>query len=543
MFKRYFVSFFLLIIFFWGCNSFKKKEAVDPKLFQRGNISIKDARFVDADGRQIILNGINYISKSAAENYMPQDNEELIKQFSAWGFNCIRFGIIWAGLEPEPGKYNEEYLAEIDKRIKWAEENGIYVYLDMHQDLYGSKFSDGAPEWATIDEGKQHLTGAVWSDSYLISPAVQTAFDNFWKNKPAADGIGIQDHYANLWKHIAARFSNSTTVIGYDIMNEPFMGSGANNILPVMLGTYAQLLAGETGKILTVEEVGAIWANEDSRMEALRFMDSRERYSKIVDSVYDLNAAFEKNELQSMYQKVADAIRSVDKNHILFLNHSYFSNTGVASAIEPTRLADGTTDQLVAYAAHGYDLVVDTKEIANPGYERVKFIFDRIQQTGNRMNVPVIVGEWGAFHGQSEKLAETANDVLRIFEEYKFNNTYWAYYNGIDKEPYFLESIIRPCPEYISGNLLQYDFNAETHEFVCSWEESESIKSPTVIFVPNLKLLKDDEIKMDTSAEQIIFDYCDNSSAGKIMIPPLGKKAVRTVRFRIPEKADEISIQ
>lgn len=543
MIKRYFISFFLLIIFFWGCNSFKKKEAVDPKLFHGGTISIKDARFVDANGRQIILNGINYISKSAAENYMPQDNEELFKQFSAWGFNCIRFGIIWAGLEPEPGKYNEAYLQEIDKRIEWAEKNGIYVYLDMHQDLYGSKFSDGAPEWATLDEGKQHLTGAVWSDSYLISPAVQTAFDNFWKNTPAADGIGIQDHYANLWKHIAARYANNPAIIGYDIMNEPFMGSGANDILPVMLGAYARILAEETGKILTVEEVGAIWANEETRMEALKFMESKERYSKIVDSVYELNAAFEKNELQAMYQKVASAIREVDKNHILFLNHSYFSNTGVASAIEPVKLADGTTDPLVAYAAHGYDLVVDTKEIANPGFERVEFIFDRIKQTGERMNVPVMVGEWGAFNGKTSKLVPVAKHLLGIFEKYKFSNTYWAYYQGIMDEPYFNLSIIRPFPEYISGNLVQYAFDAETREFVCSWEESESIKSPTVIFVPNLKLLKDDEIKMDTSAEQIIFDYCDNSSAGKLMIPPLGKKAIRTVRFRIPEKADEISIQ
>lgn len=56
-------------------------------------------------------------------------------------------------LEPEPGVYNEDYLKEIDERIQWAEQNNLFVVLDMHQDLFSVKYSDGAPEWATLDEG------------------------------------------------------------------------------------------------------------------------------------------------------------------------------------------------------------------------------------------------------------------------------------------------------------------------------------------------------------------------------------------------------
>lgn len=409
-----------------------------------GFIAIENQKFVDSNGRQVIFKGINYISKSKDEKYMPQHGPEIFQQFSKWGFNCIRLGIIWDGLEPEPGKYNEEYLLEIDKRIKWAGENGIYVFLDMHQDLYGSKFSDGAPEWATLDEGQPHYTGAVWSDSYLISPAVQTAFDNFWKNAAAPDGIGLQDHYANLWKHIAQRYANNTTIIGYDIMNEPFMGSSANEVMPQMLMAYAQVLVEETGqKPPSVEELAEMWGAEESRTEALNFIASKERFSKVVDAVYELNANFEKNQLQPFYQKVADSIREVNKNHILFLEHSYFSNTGVASAIEPTKLADGTTDPLVAYAAHGYDLVVDTKEVENQSYERVEFIFERINETGKRMNVPVMVGEWGAFNGKSEKMVENTRQLLNLFERFNFSNTYWAFYNGIGDEPYFQNEIVR----------------------------------------------------------------------------------------------------
>jgi endoglycosylceramidase len=275
-----------------------------------------------------------------------------------------------------------------------------------------------------------------------------------------------------------------------------------------------------------------MWADEATRLEALRFLEKKERYSKVVDSVYDLNAAFEKNELQSMYQKVADAIREVDKNHILFLNHSYFSNTGVSSAIEPTKLADGTTDPLVVYAAHGYDLVVDTKEAENPGYNRVEFIFERIYETGKRMNVPVLVGEWGAYNGKSEKMVETARQMVNIIEGFNFSNTYWAFYNGIGDEPYFQNAIVRPYPVFVSGNLLSYDFDFITGAFNCVWEENEMVKRPTEIFIPNLKNLKESDITI-TPGHKIEFEYFKDSNTGRLIISPSGKTGQCKINFAV----------
>lgn len=537
MLKKILYSFFLILILF-SCT--EKEISKTP-----GFIQIEGQNFVDSDGRQIIFSGINFISKNPNEKYLPKEGVETFQKFRSWGFNCIRLGIIWDGLEPEPGKYNEEYLLEIDKRIQWATDNGIYVYLDMHQDLYGAKFSDGAPNWATLDEEQPHYSGPVWSDSYMISPAVQTAFDNFWKNSPASDGIGLQDHYANLWKHIAKRYANNTTVIGYDIMNEPFLGSAANEIMPQMLGAYAQVFVEVTGQAPpSAEELQTMWGDETSRLEALKLIATKERYSKVVDAVYELNANFEKNILQPMYQKMADAIRKVDQNHILFFNHSYFANTGVSSALEPTRLADGTIDPLIAYAAHGYDLVVDTKEVENPSYERVEFIFDRINETGKRMNVPVLIGEWGALHGKSAKMVDAGQQLIDLFEKYKFSNTYWAYYTNIGDHPYFRNAIIRPYPECVSGNLLEYDYNFKTGDFTCVWNEIEEIDAPTVIYVPNLRNLSENEISMTPAAEQIIFEYCDDANAGRLLISPMGKKGKRTLSFNIlSEKVEEFAIK
>jgi endoglycosylceramidase len=59
------------------------------------------------------------------------------------------------------------------------------------------------------------------------------------------------------------------------------------------------------------------------------------------------------------------------------------------------------------------------------------------------MNVPVMVGEWGAFNGKSEKMVENTRQLLNLFERFNFSNTYWAFYNGIGDEPYFQNAIVR----------------------------------------------------------------------------------------------------
>ena len=116
----------------------------------------------------------------------------------------------------------------------------------MPQDLYSVKYSDGAPEWATITDGKPHIKdGAIWSDAYFSSPAVQQALDNFWNNTLASDGIGIQDHYARAWQHVARHYANETTVVGYDLMNELFLGKEAQQILAAMIAKGIEVLSAQ----------------------------------------------------------------------------------------------------------------------------------------------------------------------------------------------------------------------------------------------------------------------------------------------------------
>lgn len=492
-------------------------------------LSVLETRFTDSEGRTVILNGINHVNKNPKEGYLHKNDEELFRQFRAWGFNCIRFGINWDGLEPEPGKINEAYLKEIDKRVKWAEENGLWLILDMHQDLYGRKYGNGAPLWATLDEDLPHKTGDVWSDAYLISPAIQKAFDNFWKNSPAPDGIGIQDHYIFLWKTLAKRYANSPSVAGFDIMNEPFMGSDGMKVFPKLLEGYARVIAQKTGKVPSEQEMADMWGNEPKRVEALGLLNNKTDYGTIVDGAFEPVRVFEEGSLTTFYQRVRDAVREVNKKQILFLEHTYFCNLGISSSFHIPLDKYGNKDSLCAYAPHGYDLVTDTKGVSNPGYERVELIFDRIFKAGKQKGVPLIVDEWGAFYMGDNLYVDPARHLIGLFEKNLAGQTYWSYWEKIETQDYFKNTLVRPYPVRTNGKLLSYANEPVNGSFSCSWEETDS-DAPTLIYFPDLGVVKKEAIQISPVSD-LKFIPIDNTSAGYVEITPLAQKRSFHITF------------
>jgi endoglycosylceramidase len=540
--KKYLIVLLIILPPISGCRHAENNLDEDLSNSSRNQISVSGTRFVDSYGRQVILSGINKVNKNKEMNYIDNDSLDSYATLSNWGFNIIRLGIIWDGIESGPGKYDEKYLDRIEERVNWASGNGIYVLLDLHQDLYSVAYSDGAPLWATITDDQPDAAGNIWSDSYIMSTAVQKAFDNFWNNSPAPDGKGLQDHYAAVWKHVAQRFAHNKAVIGYDIMNEPFNGSQGAYVLPQILTEYAKLYAEETGKILSQNEITEIWADEDKRFEALSRLQDTEKYARILDVATGLVGQFEKNTLQPFYQRVSDAIREVDTTHILFFEHSYFGNSGISSSIEPVKDKSGKTDPLVAYGAHGYDLLVDTRNYDSQSNLRVKLIFSRINETSKRMDVPVLIGEWGAFHGNSVAMVSNASFIIKLFEKFRFSDTYWIYYPGIETELYFTAAVVRPYPQFTGGLLDNYGFDQETGLFTCSWQESPEVKAPTVIYLPSVGNLVRKSISLNPERSSTVIQPIRDSRAGYFIIPVTGKKLIRTIEFRIASNQDSTSV-
>lgn len=182
------------------------------------------------DGRQVILRGLNtHGSVKMAPDCMPgYGAKEIERERKQVRSNAVRLLMQWRCVEPQPNVYDDAYLDRVAALVKIYNDNGMTVLFDMHQDLWGPGITpernagNGAPVWATYTDGlpvKKHKSWAM----YYLEPGVTRAFDNFWNkfgNHPE-----LMDHYARMWGHIAKRFANNPGVFGYDLINEPYMGS------------------------------------------------------------------------------------------------------------------------------------------------------------------------------------------------------------------------------------------------------------------------------------------------------------------------------
>ncbi len=520
-----------VLVLFMACTSpsGKKAKGEEGKAYS-SFVTTAGQRFIDSSGRQIILHGINVINKDPGERYLCGIGEDVYRKLYRWGFNVVRLGILWDGLEPESGVYDEEMFRCVDQHLAWAAKYGVYVILDMHQDLYSVKYSDGAPEWATLDEGLLHQRGALWSDAYLLSPAIQRAFDNFWKNAPAPDGIGIQDHYAALWKKIAERYAGNPTVIGYDLMNEPFPGSQARQYVKAMVEAYGRWLATTTGKVLSEEELIALWSSPEGKEKVFETLRDTSVYRQVLFSVKPLTRAFEEGPLHDFYTRVGKAIREVDTNHILFLEHNYFCNPGVPSSLRiPLSGPGGTPDRKVAYAPHGYDLLVDTRSYGKASPERVTFLLGQIDRTGKRLNIPVLVGEWGAFHSKEKVFVDHTRLITSHFARTGTSETFWAYYEGIENYPFF-RVLIHPYPMAVSGELQTYAFDIRERTFRVSWKENGN-NAPSLFFVPGITTADAVEIEMIPEGEGFGFRFLEGGKGATLSVRPLEKEEKRELKI------------
>lgn len=197
-----------------------------------------DPAIVTADGRQVLLRGVNV---NQLGDYFQQDpalpptlplRRADFAHVAGLGMNVVRLLVHWSALEPARGAFDRSYLARIRRAVRWAKQKGIYVVLDMHQDAWGKAIAsppgetcapgathalgwDGAPAWATITDGAPTCRFGLRE----LSPAVGAAFQSFW-----LDRDGIQTRFVATWARLARAFAAEPAVAGYDILNEPHPG-------------------------------------------------------------------------------------------------------------------------------------------------------------------------------------------------------------------------------------------------------------------------------------------------------------------------------
>jgi len=204
----------------------------------------------DSSGRVVFLHGVNAVYKHAPYELFPAPGKPWnfstadASLMARLGFNVVRLGLTWKGLEPgtapandpaicssgvpgDPGQYNQtildNYLARVAQTVALLGRFHIYTLLDMHQDVYNEMFDgEGAPNWAVCTDGVPNTDPpGRWSRSYGTA-AAGIAYRHFWTN----DVVGnLQGEYDRVWAAVARYFRGNPWVLGYDPFNEPFSTS------------------------------------------------------------------------------------------------------------------------------------------------------------------------------------------------------------------------------------------------------------------------------------------------------------------------------
>lgn len=181
-------------------------------------------------GEQIFLNGINVRVRSLFDvsfddgrqpiEDIPELHDEDLHQMTEQGFNFVRLPVSWSAIEPAPGKYNENYLRELDRNIELFNNAGMLVLIDSHQDGYSKEIGeDGAPYWALHPKPIFKNTRPLTPKSLILkrlSPVALLNFGTFFKGKH-----GVQAAYLEMLGHLAARYKNHPGVLGIEVFNEP----------------------------------------------------------------------------------------------------------------------------------------------------------------------------------------------------------------------------------------------------------------------------------------------------------------------------------
>mmetsp|Transcript_69703 Transcript_69703/g.167327 ORF Transcript_69703/g.167327 Transcript_69703/m.167327 type:complete len:530 (-) Transcript_69703:13-1602(-) len=206
---------------------------------------------VDSFGRERAFHGTNVIVKGppwlpSRDGFDGQTSltAEDFHYMQSAGLNVIRLGVMWAGAEPERGEYNETYLRAIRDLSAQAAQYGIYTLADMHQDVLSEKFcGEGIPLWASQpDESRlpfpvplglhpyerdpdtqlptrQACANHDWP-SYYASFATGSAYDRLYLNHD-----NLTHAWGAFWAKVAETYGKSPELLGYNLINEPFVGN------------------------------------------------------------------------------------------------------------------------------------------------------------------------------------------------------------------------------------------------------------------------------------------------------------------------------
>ena len=344
-----------LLLLAIGCG---REEVLEPTRLYR----VEDGVMLTGAGEQLGMRGINLAGAAkSTEDHLFDLSEEVIAGLIEDGVDSVRLLVFWNAVQPEgPDGIDADYVAGVARRVATLSEAGLHVVLDMHQDLWGLPFNGhGAPEWACEDEIAEGYTPfSNWWLNYG-TPQVTGCFDAFWADSE------LQNSFAEAWEALAQASCESERLVGFDLMNEPYAGSGTTD------------------------------------------------------------PDFEWQVLGPFYMGLMDRIEKICPSRLFFLEHSSAYLVGVAG---PWELDTGYRDRAV-YGGHFYPLYIHEGTGTGYGGDMEDLEEDLLPTLSpyQEMGVPIWVGEYGGLTGH-EGFADYVQDLHSLFLRHGVSSALWDYY-------------------------------------------------------------------------------------------------------------------
>lgn len=490
-------------------------------------IFVDGKRFVDEYGRHRIFNGVNYSDKVAERWCLIHDEEYMdltIRRFKQCGWNIVRLGIPWAAIEPKPNQYNEKYIDKVEMVLNLCEKYGIYVFVDMHQDLFGgsadARGGDGAPEWACLRGTKKPRNSKlVWATGYFWDKGVHNCFDNFWADAKV-NGVGLQTYFINMWCHLAERVKDHPALLGFDLFNEPYPGSDGGKI-------FKKLILNLSKTVVTDKRCNKPWLIKQlvtgNSHRVLEPFDDPSLFRKVTKAGDELQRKFDEEVYSKFINKLSKAIRNVTDKGIIIVESCYYTNLGIPFCMPPVNY-DGKREEQLCYSPHGYDLTVDTPTYDYASNSRVWSIFEEKKRTQEKWNVPIIVGEWGGFW-DGDRWLDHLDFLLGKFDENQWSQAYYTFFDSFFKTDYdkVLKRIVRPVPQAVCGKIEKYRHDKENNEFTLEFTQEREYDVPTVIYAHK-------------EIESIETD-------GEYKVIPLGRDNASTIEIRTNPGSHKVKVK
>ncbi|MDK0522160.1 cellulase family glycosylhydrolase [Streptomyces sp. ML-6] len=369
-------------------------------------------RLTDDAGRTLTLRGWNVEDKAnSGDRALTAITEKHFRDLRAKGFNFARLLFFWDDLEPRRGHYSAEYLRRIDRILDWARKYDIQVLLDAHQDVFGPAFGHrGIPAWATRTDGLPFTPNPDdWFSEYF-EPAVQRAFTHLYEDPD------LQRAQARMWQVVAERFRNHPAVLGYDLINEP---------------------------------MGELREGEDLPTAARRI---------------------EARQLTPMYNRLARAVRSVDRTNWLFVEPTPIVGEGVPTGLGAIR------DHRTVYAPHFYNTAMEAGADYDPSAGWIESYEAAVTAYPRQRRVPIVVGEWGPLNNRLPMMGRFYRDAMASLSRYTsgWAGYVWCYgggYCALDESGAFAankERTVTPYAPAVAGTVHSdtYDDTGRTYRLV-----------------------------------------------------------------------------